>query len=329
MMDRRSLITVLGGAALLGIATRPVIAQKAKSVTIAYLALLRGEDRMSFVREFVKRLGELGYVDGQNLKLVYRSAEGRPELLPGLATELVQMTPDVLVTGFGTVAAKAGKAATANGLPVVFMAVGDPVGAGVVDSLARPGGNVTGLSDLAAGLQGSRLQLLRDVVPAAAQIAVLMNPGTPYAALAYKELEEAAKPAGIGLKAFEVHKPEDIAPQLEATKAADGILVFEDPLTLGQRSEIAADIARLRRPAVYGYREFAEAGGLMSYGTDHGAQWRRGAELVDLIIKGTKPSDIPVEQATRFELVVNLKTAKALGITLPPTVMVRADYVIE
>jgi putative ABC transport system substrate-binding protein len=327
MMDRRSLITALGGAALVGIA-RPVIAQKAKSVTIAYLALLRGEEGMSFVREFVKRLGELGYVDGQNLKLVYRSAEGRSELLPGLATELVQMRPDVLVTGFGTVAAKAGKAA-ANGIPVVFMAVGDPVGAGVVDSLARPGGNVTGLSDLAAGLQGSRLQLLRDVVPAATHVAVVMNPGTPYAALAYKELEEAAKPAGIDLNAFEVRKPEDIAPQLEAAKAADGIAVFEDPLTLGQRSEIAADIARLRRPAVYGYREFAEAGGLMSYGTDHGAQWRRGAELVDLIVKGAKPSDIPVEQATRFELVVNLKTAKELGITLPPTIMVRADYVIE
>jgi putative tryptophan/tyrosine transport system substrate-binding protein len=327
MTDRRSFIAVLGGAALLGLAAR-AIAQKAKSVTIAYLALLRDEDRMSFMREFIKRLGELGYVAGQNLNFVYRSAEGHPDLLPGLASELVRMTPDVLVTGFGTVAAKAGKAA-ANGIPVVFMAVGDPVGAGVVDSLARPGANVTGLSDLAAGLQGSRLQLLRDAVPAVAHVAVLMNPGTPYAALAYKELEQAANTAKIELKAFEVRRAEEIAPQLDAAKDADGILVFEDPLTLGQRNEIATRIAQLRRPAVYGYREFAEAGGLMSYGTDHGAQWRRGAELVDLILKGTKPSDIPVEQATRFELVVNLETAKALGITLPPTVMVRADYVIE
>ena len=327
MTDRRSFITMVGSAAFFG-AGRPAIAQKAKSVRIAYLALLPGEDRMSFMREFVKRLGELGYVEGQNLKFVYRSAEGHPDLLPGLASELVQMTPDVLVTGFGTVAAKAGKAAS-NGVPVVFMSVGDPVGAGVIDSLARPGGNVTGLTDLAAGLQGHRLQLLRDVVPAATQIAVLMNPGTPYAALAYKELEQAAKTAGIGLTPFEVRKPEDIAPQLEASKAADGIAVFEDPLTLGQRSEIAEHVAQLRRPAVYGYREFAEAGGLMSYGTDHGAQWRRGAEFVDRIIMGAKPADIPVEQATRFELVVNLKTAKALGITLPPTVMVRADYVIE
>jgi len=327
MTDRRAFMTVLGGAALLGMAGRAG-AQKAKPVTIAYLALLRGENRMSFTHEFVKRLGELGYVDGQNLKFVYRSAEGQPELLPGLASELIQMTPDVLVAGFGTVAAKAAKAA-ANGIPVVFTAVGDPVGAGVINSLARPGANVTGLTDLAAGLQGNRLQLLRDVVPGAAHIAVLMNPGTPYAALAYRELEAAAKTAGIGLQPFEVRKAEDIAPQLDAAKEADGITVFEDPLTLGYCSEIVEQIAQLRRPAVYGYREFAEAGGLMSYGTDHGAQWRRAAELVDLIVKGAKPSDIPVEQASRFELVVNLKAAKALGITLPPTVMVRADYVIE
>jgi putative ABC transport system substrate-binding protein len=327
MIDRRAFMIALGGAALIGVA-RPAVAQKAKSVTIAYLALLPGEDRMSFMRDFVKRLGELGYVDGQNLKLVYRSAEGRPDLLPGLASELVQMTPDVLVTGFGTVTTKTATAAS-NGIPVVFMSVGDPVGAGVVDSLARPGGNVTGLTDLAAGLQGHRLQLLRDVVPTASQIAVVMNPGTPYAALAYKELEQAANTTRIAIKAFEMRKPEDIAPQLDAAKTADAITVFEDPLTLAHRSEITARIAELRRPAVYGFREFAEAGGLMSYGTDHGAQWRRGAEFVDLIIKGAKPADIPVEQATRFELVVNLKAAKALGITLPPTVMVRADYVIE
>jgi putative ABC transport system substrate-binding protein len=238
------------------------------------------------------------------------------------------MTTDVLVAGFGTIAAKTGKAA-ANGIPVVFTSVGDPVGAGVVDSLARPGGYVTGLMDLAAGLQGHRLQLLRDVVPTAGNISVIMNPGTPYGALAYKDLEQAAKTAGIAIKAFEVRKPEDIAPQLDAAKTADAITVFEDPLTLGHRSEIAAQVAGLGRPAVYGFREFAEAGGLMSYGTDHGAQWRRAPELVDLILKGAKPQDIPVEQATRFELVVNLKTAKALGIALPETVMVRADDVIE
>jgi len=187
MTDRRSLIKSLAGAALLG--ATAANAQRAKSVTIGYLALLPGEDRMSFMR----RLNELGYVEGKSLHFEYRSADGRPELLPALAAELVGMKPDVLVTGFGTVAAKAAKAAAAGGIPVVFMAVGDPVGAGVVESLARPGGNVTGLSDLASNLQGSRLQLLREVAPSASVVGVVFNPGTPYAALAYKELGAAAE----------------------------------------------------------------------------------------------------------------------------------------
>jgi putative ABC transport system substrate-binding protein len=328
MTDRRSLVRILAGAALLGIAHRAG-AQKAKSFTIAYLALLPGEDR-NFVPFFLRRLDQLGYVDGQNLHFVYRSAEGQSEHLPGLASDLIRMKPDVLVTGFGTVAAKAGKAA-GDSIPVVFMAVGDPVGAGVVASLARPGGNVTGLSDLAAGLQGGRLQLLREIVPAASLVAAVLNPGTPYAALAYKELESAAHVAKVELRAFEVRSAVEIVPQLEASKVAGagGLLIFEDPLTLSQRSEITAVASRLRLPAIYGYREFAEAGGLMSYGTDHGAQWRRGAESVDLILKGAKPADIPVEQPTKFELVVNLKTARASNFTVPPTVMIRADEVIE
>ena len=328
MMDRRSLIGALAGAVLLG--ATATNAQKAKSFAIGYLALLPGEDRMSFMTKFLSRLNELGYVDGQNLHLDYRSAEGQPELLPRLASELVGMRPDVLVTGFGTVAAKAGKAA-AGAIPVVFMAVGDPVGAGVVESLARPGGNVTGLSDLAANLQGGRLQLLREIAPAASLVAAVLNPGTPYAALAYKELEAAAKIAKVELRAFDVRTADEIAPQFTALGAAGAgaPVVFEDPLTLSRRSEIAMLASRLRLPAVYGYREFAEAGGLMSYGTNHGAQWRRGAEIVDLILKGAKPADIPVEQPTKFELVVNLKTAKALDLTIPPTIMIRADDTIE
>ena len=320
---------VLAGAALLSVKNRAT-AQKAKLFSIAYLALLPGEDRTSFMAAFVRRLNELGYVDGQNLRMVYRSAEGRPELLPSLASELIRLKPDVLVSGFGTVAAKAAKAA-ADGIPVVFMAVGDPVGAGVVESLARPGGHVTGLSDLAAGLQGNRLQLLREIAPAASLIAVVLNPGTPYTALAYKELEAAANLAKIQVRAFEVRSPEEIAPQLDATKAAGAgaLVILEDPLTFSRRSEIAAFASRLRLPAVYGYREFAEAGGLVSYGTDHNMQWRRGAEIVDLILKGAKPANIPVEQPTKFELVVNLKTAKALDLSVPPTIMMRADEVIE
>jgi putative tryptophan/tyrosine transport system substrate-binding protein len=328
MTDRRAFVKILAGGALLGNARR-ADAQKAKSFTVAYLALLPGEDR-NFVPHFLRRLEQLGYVDGQNLHFVYRSAEGRPELLPDLASGLIGMKPDVLVTGFGTVAAKAGKAA-GNGIPVVFMSVGDPVGAGVVASLARPGGSTTGLSDLAAGLQGNRLQLLREIAPAASLFAALLNPGTPYAALAYKELEAAAYIAKVELRAFEVRSPGEIAGQLEASKAAGagGIVILEDPLTLSQRSEIAAIVSRLRLPAIYGYREFVETGGLMSYGTDHAAQWRRGAEIVDLILKGAKPADIPVEQPTKFELVVNLKTAAASNFTVPPTIMIRANEVIE
>ena len=330
MKNRRSLLRLLAGATLLS-GAGSATAERTKSVTIAYLALLPGEDRATFVAKFMRRLNELGYIDRQNLRFLYRSAEGRPELLPELASELLQMKPDVLVTGFGTVAAKAAKATAGDAVPVIFMAVGDPVGAGIVASLARPGGNVTGLSDLAAHLQGNRLQLLREITPAASLFAAILNPGTPYAALAYKDLEDAAKVAKVQLRAFEVHTPEEIAPQFEAARAAGagGLVVLEDPLTLGARNEIAALASRLRLPAVYGYREFVEAGGLMSYGTDHGAQWRRGAEIVDLVLKGAKPADIPVEQPTKFELVVNLRTAKALGLTFPPTIIVRADDTIE
>jgi putative tryptophan/tyrosine transport system substrate-binding protein len=180
----------------------------------------------------------------------------------------------------------------------------------------------------AAGLQGNRLQLLREIVPVASLFAVVLDSGTPYAALAYRKLEAAAQ---IELRAFEVRSPEEIVRQLEASKAAGvgGLVIFEDPLTLSPRSEIAAVASRLHLPAIYGYREFVEAGGLMSYGTDHAAQWRRGAEIVDFILKGAKPADIPVEQPTKFELVVNLKTAEASNFTLPPTIMIRADGVIE
>lgn len=326
MTDRRLLLRALACAVLLG--TKG--ANAAKSFTIGYLALLPGEDRMGFMARFIRRLDELGYKNGQNLRLIYRSAEGQPQLLSGLASELVGMKPDVLVTGLGTVAAKAGKA-VADGIPVVFMAVGDPVGANIVESLARPGGNVTGLSDLAAHIQGRRLALLREIAPTATVVAVILNPGTPYTALAYKELEQAAKIINIELRAFQVRSPEEITPQLEVAKGggADTLAILEDPLTLSQRSQIANAASHLRLPAVYGYREFVEAGGLLSYGTDHGARWQRGAEIVDLVLKGAKPADIPVEQPTNFEMVINLKTAKGLGIAIPPSLLATADEVIE
>jgi len=324
-MRRRQFIA-LAGAALVGM-TR---ANAAKSFTIGYLALMPNEDRMSFMGRFMRRLDELGYKNGQNLRLIYRSAEGQPHLMSGLASELVGMKPDVLVTGLGTVAARAAKSVT-DSVPIVFMSVGDPVGANIVESLARPGANVTGLSDLAAHIQGRRLALLREFAPAATVVAVILNPGTPYTALAYKELEQAAKIINIELRAFQVRSPEEIERQLEATKpgGADALAILEDPLTLSSRTQIAIVASRLGLPAVYGYREFVEAGGLMSYGTDHGAHWQRGAEIVDLVLKGAKPADIPVEQPTKFETVINLKTAKGLGIAIPPSLLAIADEVIE
>ena len=247
MTHRRLLMKALAGAAFLGMTG----ANAAKSFTIGYLALLPGENRMSFMARFMRRLDELGYKNGQNLRLIYRSAEGQPQLLSGLASELVGMKPDVLVTGLGTVAARAGKSVS-GGVPVVFMAVGDPVGANIVESLARPGGNVTGLSDLAAHIQGRRLALLREFAPAATIVAVVLNPGTPYTALAYKELEQAAN--NIELRAFEVRSPEEITPQLEAIKVggAGALAILEDPLTLSQRNQIAIVASRLGLPAVYG-----------------------------------------------------------------------------
>jgi len=234
----------LAGAAFLGMTG----ANAAKSFTIGYLALLPGENRMSFMARFMRRLDELGYKNGQNLRLIYRSAEGQPQLLSGLASELVGMKPDVLVTGLGTVAARAGKTVS-GGVPVVFMAVGDPVGANIVESLARPGGNVTGLSDLAAHIQGRRLALLREFAPAATIVAVVLNPGTPYTALAYKELEQAAKIVNIELRAFEVRSPEEITPQLEAIKVggAGALAILEDPLPLSQRSQIAITASLLKQ----------------------------------------------------------------------------------
>ena len=242
MTHRRLLMKALAGAAFLGMTG----ANAAKSFTIGYLALLPGENRMSFMARFMRRLDELGYKNGQNLRLIYRSAEGQPQLLSGLASELVGMKPDVLVTGLGTVAARAGKSVS-GGVPVVFMAVGDPVGANIVESLARPGGNVTGLSDLAAHIQGRRLALLREFAPAATIVAVVLNPGTPYTALAYKELEQAAN--NIELRAFEVRSPEEITPQLEAIKVggAGALAILEDPLTLSQRNQIAITASLLKQ----------------------------------------------------------------------------------
>jgi putative ABC transport system substrate-binding protein len=302
--------------------------QAAKVYRVCFLALTPGEETMS-MKPLLERLHELGYGEGKNMAFEYRSAEGRPERLPQLAMELVRGRPDVLIAGFGTLAAQAAKAVTTT-IPIVFTTVGDPVGAGLVASLGRPGGNVTGLSGLTE-IGGKHLQLLQELSPGKQVIAVLMNPETPFTRLALKEIKTAAETSRTRLEILEARTADQVPREFQAAvpAGAGGLLVLGDPLMLSLRREIVDLSAKFRLPAVYPSREWAEAGGLMSYGADRRQVYRRAADYVDKILKGAKPADLPVEQPTKFELVINLKTAKALGLTIPPSLLLRADQVIE
>src|SRR5262245_5078617 len=328
MIRRREFITLLGGAA----AAWPLAAraqQVGRSYRISFLALVPGED-VTLMTALLERLHELGYGQGTNMTFKYRSAEGHPERLAPLAAELVQDTPDVLVAGFGTLAAQAAKAATTT-IPVVFTTVGDPLGAGIIASLARPGGNVTGLTDQARDVQGKRLQLLRELIPGKPDIAVLLNPDTPYSRLALEEAKAAAEYGHLRLQVLEARTASQIAQGIEhaAGTAAAGLLIFEDPLIYSIRGRVADLAAQFRLPAMYVYKDSVEAGGLMAYGPNRRHIYRRAAEYVDKILKGTKPSDLAVEQPTQFTFIINLKAARALGIEVPPTLHALADEVIE
>jgi putative tryptophan/tyrosine transport system substrate-binding protein len=326
-MRRRDFICVLSGAVALPLTAGAQ--QPEKSYRVAYLALLPGEDT-TLAKPFLARLQELGYNEGKNITLVYRSADGRPERLPELAAELVQAMPDVLVTGFGTLAAKAAKGAT-NSIPVVFTMVGDPIGAGLVVSLSRPGANVTGFSDLASEFATKRLQLLQNLIPDQRLIAVLGNPDTPFTALALKQVQTAAAANHQPLAIFEARNPGEISASIEAAikSGAAGLMTLDDPLLLSAKQQIVKLLADARLPAVYGLKEYVEANGLMSYSMDRLQMCRRAADYVDRILKGAVPADLPVEQPTKFELTINLKTAKALGIDIPPSLLAIADEVIE
>ena len=296
---------------------------------ISFLALTPGEDS-TLMKALVERLHELGYSEGKNMTFEYRSAEGRPEQLPQLAMELVRARPDVLIAGFGTLTAQAAKAATTT-IPIVFTNLGDPVGAGLVASLGHPGGNVTGLTDQASDLGGKRLQLLQELLPGRQVIAVLMNPDTPFSRLTLTGIKTAAEAQHTRLEVFEARAADQVSRGFEAMikAGATNLIVLEDPLTYGIRRQICELAAKFRLPTIYGYKEFIEVGGLMSYGTDRRQLYRRAAEYVDKILKGARPGDLPVEQPTKFELVINLKTAKALGLTIPQSILVRADQIIE
>jgi len=282
------------------------------------------------MKALMERLHELGYAEGKNLIITYRSAEGRQERLSELAAELVHAQPDVMIGGAGTLAPLALKRSTSS-IPIVFASVGDPVGAGVVKSLARPGGNITGLTAQSADLAAKRFQLLRELIPDSQRIAVLMNPATPFAHLSLKQTETAARSVNVDLEVFELKTRDQLTARFESVvgTGASGMIVFSDPLTYELRRGIADLAAKAGLPTMYGHRDHPEAGGLISYGANRGAMYRRVAEYVDKIVKGAKPGDLPVEQPTTFELVLNLKAAKALGLTIPPSILARADQVIE
>jgi putative ABC transport system substrate-binding protein len=276
---------------------------------------------------FAERLRALGWTDGRTVTIEYRWAEGRPERYTEIAAEFARLKVDVIVTTGD--AAPALKQATAI-IPIVFVLSNDPIGGGLVSNLARPGGNVTGLSVQATDLAGKRLELLREVVPRLRRLAILADVGYPDAVLEMGNVEAAARTLGLEVTPLKIRRAEDVVPAFAALKTqADALYVVGNALTTANRTRIITLALGARLPTIFSTRDHVQAGGLMSYGANYPAQFNRAAELVDKILRGTKPGDIPVEQPTKFDLVVNLTTAKALGLTIPAALLARADEVIE
>lgn len=300
----------------------------AKVPRVGFLASSSAERDQSRLAAFQRGLRDLGYPE-RGIAIEQRYAAGAFAALPGLAAELVRLEVDVILTE-GTPAAQAARNAT-NVIPIVMGNAGNPVGSGLVTSLSRPGGNVTGLSDFSADLMSKRLGLLKELAPSLARLAVLLNPANPTNPIEFKAIQAAGKPLGISARPYEIRGPEDVAPvQARIRKQMpDAVVVAGDPL-LGLQSKRIIEFALSHRlPGIYPAKAWPEAGGLMSYGTDFEDLFRRAAAYVDKILKGARPQDLPVEQPTKFELVVNLKTAKAIGLALPQSLLLRADRVIE
>jgi putative ABC transport system substrate-binding protein len=324
---RREFITLLGGAAVgWPLAASAQMQPKIRRVGIVFSSTPMANKHL--VEAFRQGLRELGYVEGQTILLEIRSAEGRSERIPELMAELVGLKVDVLVAS-GAPAALAAKNATQS-IPIV-MTASDPVGLGLVGSLSRPGGNVTGLSYLGEEIPAKRLHLLKELVPGLARVGVLRNLLNPMHPILWKATEVAAQRLGVALEAVEVRGPEDFAATFATFKQrnAQALLTFDDAFTFTYRSRITALAASSRLPAAYGFREFPDEGGLMSYGPNAVFLFRRAATFVDKILKGAKPADLPIEQATKFELVINVKVAKALGLTVPPSLLTLADELID
>jgi putative tryptophan/tyrosine transport system substrate-binding protein len=323
---RRKFISLLGGAAAWPLAARAQ--QPGKLPTIGLLGQSTRSAASEWTAAFVQRLRELGWIESRTIAVEYRWAEGRSERFAEIAAEFVQLKVDVIVTA-STVATEAAKHATSV-IPVFFAVAGDPVGSGLVASLARPGGNVTGLSLQQIETVGKRIELLREVVPGLGRLAILANVGNPTVVLDMREVQATARTLGLDIITLEIRRGEDIVPAFEALNGhAQALYVVVDPLVGTHRIRINTLVLAARLPTMHTFREAVELGGLMSYGANIPDLFRRAADYVDKILHGAKPTDLPVEQPTKFDLVINMTTAKALGLEIPPTLLARADEVIE
>jgi ABC-type uncharacterized transport system substrate-binding protein len=325
-MKRREFITLLAGAA-----TALPLTVRAQPGNLRTVGLLVPGTRALFTpwtTVFVQRLHELGWFEGRNIVIEYRWAEGRSERYAVIAAELVKLKPDVIVVG-GNEAAIAVKQATSI-IPIIFAVAADPIGTGLVSSLTRPGGNVTGLSVQFTDLAGKRLGLLREIVPGLRRLGLIANVAAPGAVLEMHAVQTTANTLGLEVVSSQIRGIDEIAPAFDKFKGSvDALYVCSDPFFVTNRTRISTLALGARLPTMHAIREHAEVGGLMSYGPNFPDMWRRAGDFADKILRGAKPADIPVEQPTKFDLVINVTTARALGITVPPVLLARADEVIE
>jgi ABC-type uncharacterized transport system substrate-binding protein len=326
-IKKAGLVSILFVAVPLAVAAIAEAQQLKKIPRVAYLTAVSPSVNPARHEAFRQGLRELGYVEGKNIVIEWRYGEGKLDHLPALAAELVRLKVDIIVTG-GALPTRAAKEATST-IPIVMAQNTDPVGSGFVASLARPGGNITGLSTLAPEISGKRLELLKEIVPRLSRVAVFGT--SPDNAVSLSEVDLAAKAFGVQLQYLDVLGPKDIEIVFRAVSKgrADAVLVLTSPVINSQRTEFVELALKSRLPAIYPFPEYVEAGGLMTYGVSFIDLTRRAATYVDKILKGAKPADLPVEQPTKFEFIINLKTAKQIGLTIPPNVLARADKVIK